>query len=83
MDRPLNSEINELISGDPKNSLTIWVLSDIQPKNDKQKRELEDAIKDINKNVPDIDFAIVAGDIIDESEEKDFDWYLSTKPSSY
>jgi predicted phosphodiesterase len=83
LDRPLNSEINEVISGDPKNSLTIWALSDIQPKNDKQKRELEDAIKDINNNVPDIDFAVVAGDIINESEEKDFDWYLSTKPSSY
>lgn len=83
LDKPLNSEINEVISGDPKNSLKIWVLADIQPKKDKQKRELEYAIKDINKNVPDIDFAIVAGDIVNDAEGKDFDWYLSTKPSSY
>ena len=81
--KPLKSEVKQVVSGEPNNTLKIWALSDIQPKNDEQKRELDDAIRDINKNVPDIDFAIVAGDIVNDADERDFDWYISTKPSSY
>lgn len=83
LDKPLNSEMNEVISGAPQKSLEIWTLSDIQPKNDEQKEDFQNAIEDINKNIRDIDFAVVLGDIVNDAEEEDFDWYLSTKPSSY
>jgi len=51
--------------------------------NRKQRKEFEEAISDINKNVPGIDLAIVAGDMVDTADERDFDWYISEKPSSY
>lgn len=71
------------ISPDPRKILKIWALSDIQPNDDEQKIEFQNAIRDINKNVPGIDLAIVAGDIINDADEEDFDWYVSTKSLSY
>jgi len=79
----VSPKANELNLNDTNGTLKIWVLSDIQPKNEKQKRDFRKAIDDVNKNISDIDFAIVVGDIVNDVEEKDFDWYLSAKPSSY
>jgi 3',5'-cyclic AMP phosphodiesterase CpdA len=59
------------------------LLSDIQPKNKGKKQQFKKAINDINNNVSDIEFAIVAGDLVNSPMEVDFDWYLSTKDSSY
>ncbi len=81
--KSVNSKTDENIWKDPQNTLKIWFLSDIQPKNQGQKQQFQKAINDINKNVSDIDFAIVAGDIVQQANEEDFDWYLSMKPSSY
>jgi predicted MPP superfamily phosphohydrolase len=74
---------NENIWSNPKNSLSIWALSDIQPKKQKQRKEFERAIEDINQNVPGIDLAIVAGDILQEVSEEGFDWYIRTRNLSY
>lgn len=63
--------------------LKIWMLSDIQPRKISERKDFERAIKDINKNVKDIDFAIVAGDIVDRTTESSFDWYIDTKNNSY
>lgn len=83
-DKSLKSEIvDEILLSSDKETLSIWVLSDIQPMSLKQRKEFEQAIKDINKNVPGMNFAIVAGDIVDDADEEDFDWYIATKPSSY
>jgi predicted phosphodiesterase len=79
----VNSKSDENTLNSPKGTLKIWLLSDIQPKKQEQRKQFEKAINDINKNVSDIDFAIVAGDIVQQANEEDFDWYLSTKPSSY
>jgi predicted MPP superfamily phosphohydrolase len=79
----VNSEAVEKTWKDSRTTLKIWTLSDIQPKNQGQKQQFPKAIDDINKNIPDIDFAIVAGDIVDRASETDFDWYLSTKNLSY
>ena len=81
--KSVNSKTDENIWKNPQNTLKIWLLSDIQPKNRGQKQQFQKAINDINKNVSDIDFAIVAGDIVQQANEEDFDWYLSMKPSSY
>ena len=81
--KSVNSKTDLDAFNNPQNTLKIWLLSDIQPKNQGHKKQFQKAINDINKNVPDIDFAIVAGDIVQQANEEDFDWYLSTKPSSY
>lgn len=67
----------------PDKTLKIWLLSDIQPTNDSNTYAFEFAIFDINENVPNIDFAIVAGDIVNETEEENYDWYIKTKSKSY
>ena len=82
-DKSVNSKSDENALNNPEGTLKIWLLSDIQPKNQVHKQQFQKAINDINKNVPYIDFAIVAGDIVDRANEADFDWYLSMKPSSY
>lgn len=67
----------------PKDTLKIWALADIQPENRGDEEAFEDAVEDINENVSDIDLAIVAGDIVHETEEQTFDWYVSEKNKSY
>ena len=68
---------------DSKNTLTIWALADIQPTNKGHKAAFELAIADMNYNVPNIDMAIVAGDIVNETTEENFDWYISVRDKSY
>ncbi len=68
---------------DPVNTLTVWALADIQPKNEGHREAWEEAVEDMNRNVPGIDFAIVAGDIVNDTEEETFDWYVNTRNGSY
>ncbi len=67
----------------PDKTLKVWLLADIQPTNDRHKYAFEFALFDINENVPNIDFAIVAGDIVNETEGEIYDWYIKTKSKSY
>lgn len=68
---------------DPVNTLTVWALADIQPRNGSHRRAFEEAVLDINENVPGVDMAIVAGDIVHVTEEETFDWYIQTRNESY
>ena len=68
---------------DSKNTLTLWALADIQPTNRGHEEAFEIAITDINDNVPNVDLAIVAGDIVNQSDEETFDWYVRTRDNSY
>ena len=77
---------SELIEGDwynSKETLTIWALSDIQPTNRRHREAFEDAVDDINENVPGINMAIVPGDIVNQTDEEVFDWYVETRNGSY
>ncbi|NIP29082.1 MAG: hypothetical protein GTN99_00310 [Candidatus Dadabacteria bacterium] len=65
------------------NELKIWFLSDIQPRSDKERKDFERTVRDINENITDIDFAVVAGDIVDTTTESSFEWYLETRNNSY
>lgn len=71
------------IWNDPQRTLKIWVLSDIQPRNKKEKDAFRDAITDVNNNISGIDMAIVAGDIANRAKPETYDWYLSTRELSY
>ncbi len=66
-----------------KNTLKIWALADIQAKSAEHEQAFEIAISDINDNVPNIDLAIVAGDIVNKAKEHKFDWYIATSDKSY
>jgi Predicted phosphohydrolases len=83
MKKSADLKISKAIQDDSQDTLKIWALSDIQPKDDEQKEEFRKAIQDMDENVSNVDFAIVAGDIINDADEEDFEWYLSTKRSSY
>jgi len=61
----------------------LWSLSDIQPRTEKEKIYFETAIDDVNHNIPGVNIAVFAGDIIQHSEFDDiFNWYLKTRRAS-
>lgn len=68
---------------DSNNTFKVWVLSDIQPRKDKDREAFKEAVLDINKNVPGLQMAIVGGDIANRSKSETYDWYLSTRDLSY
>lgn len=61
----------------------IWALADIQPKDQQDRTTFENDIKDVNKNIYNIDIAIVAGDIASRPDKEVYDWYNNVKNSSY
>ena len=71
------------IWNDPRRAFKIWVLSDIQPRNDTDKDVFREAIADVNSNIPGIEMAIVAGDIANRAKPATYDWYLSARELSY
>ncbi len=71
------------IWNDPQRTIKIWVLSDIQPRNNEDRDAFKDAITDVNNNIPGIEMAIVAGDIANRAKPETYDWYLSTRELSY
>lgn len=66
-----------------QNTLKIWALADIQAKSKEHEEAFEVAIVDINDNVPDVDLAIVAGDVVNKAKVNKFDWYIATRDNSY
>ncbi len=77
---------NELVQENwfnASDTLKIWALADMQPTNRAHEEAFEVAITDINENVPNIDLAIVAGDIVNIATEESFDWYVKTRDNSY
>ncbi len=63
--------------------IRIWALSDIQPRTDWEKAHFLEAVDDVNRNVPGIDLAVVAGDLVNRPSRARYEWYLATRGSSY
>jgi len=61
----------------------IWALADIQPRNKNEREAFSIAVKDVNNNIKDVKFAIVAGDIVHTTDEDTFDWYVEERAKSY
>jgi predicted phosphodiesterase len=59
----------------------IWALSDIQPKNRKEREHFHIAVNDIRQNFPVLDAAICAGDIVQRKKDsmEDYNWFLNTR----
>ncbi len=76
-------EISKIDGLPPSETLSLWALSDIQPKNDAQRIDFATAVEDINEHIADIDLAIVAGDIVQRARDEEFKWYLGVRKGSY
>lgn len=67
----------------PEETLTVWALSDTHIKDEKHIKPFSEAIEDINDNVPDVDMAINAGDVVHFPNEESYDLYIKTRDGSY
>ncbi len=67
-----------------RDSYIIWAHSDIQPKNRWERNYYKIAIEDIRKNLPPVDMALLAGDIIQRRKdaEDDYRWFIKIRRSA-
>ena len=63
--------------------IRVWALADIQARNGSERISFTESITDVNNSIPGIDFAIVAGDIVNRAESETFNWYLKERNKSY
>ncbi len=64
-------------------TLTVWMLSDIQPVTIPGRHVFERAIKDTDRGVTDVNLAVIAGDLLQaRSQAESFEWFLSTRKRS-
>ena len=63
--------------------IRVWALSDIQPRTEWEKAHFLEAVDDVNRNVPGIDLAVVAGDLVKRPSRARYEWYLAVRDSSY
>jgi 3',5'-cyclic AMP phosphodiesterase CpdA len=80
---PTNSKINSQNIRGNNNIFRIWALSDIQPRSPDERNAFKNAISDINNNIKEVNFSIVAGDIVNTTDEEIFDWYIAERNKSY
>ena len=76
----------ELVAADwfvPEETLTVWALSDTHIKDEAHMKPFENAIEDVNDNVPDADMAINAGDVVNFPTVESYDLYIKTREGSY
>ena len=78
-----SKELESTILKENHNLFKVWALADIQPVSSDHKKAFSKAVKDINSISNDIEMAIVAGDIVNRTEEKVFDWYIDERNKSY
>ena len=60
--------------------LVMWMLSDIQPPTPAERIQFEHAIDDVNGHVEQVDFAVIAGDLLQSrSQDEAFAWFLASR----
>ncbi|HBG19672.1 MAG TPA: hypothetical protein DDY32_10480 [Desulfobulbaceae bacterium] len=60
--------------------LVMWMLSDIQPPTPAKRIQFEHAIDDVNTLTEQMDFAVIAGDLLkSRSQDEVFAWFLATR----
>lgn len=75
---------NEGVHAPDARTLVIWLLSDIQPKDVEGRTAFEKAIDDVNNIIPNVNLAIVAGDLLNSRSQKNaFEWFVATRENSY
>ena len=64
-------------------TFVAWMLSDIQPPTQADRRFFEQAVADVNDHVAQVDMGIIAGDLMkSRSQDVDFVWFLDTRNRS-
>ncbi len=64
-------------------TFVVWILSDIQPPTQAERRFFEQTITDVNDHVAQVDMAVIAGDLMkSHSQNEDFVWFLDTRNRS-
>jgi hypothetical protein len=59
-------------------------FSDIQPESRAARTDFENAVEDVSSNVPGVDLAVVAGDLLQSrSTAEDFDWFIETRKMAH
>jgi predicted phosphodiesterase len=70
-------------AGGQSRRLVVWMLSDIQPPTPAERVQFERAITDVNDHVGQVDFAVIAGDLLkSRSQDEDFSWFLAARDRS-
>ena len=64
-------------------TLTIWALSDTHVKDESKIKPFREAVEDVNDNIPGINMAINAGDVVNFPTEESYDLYIGTRGESY
>ncbi len=64
-------------------TLTVWALSDTHIKDQKHMKPFRNAVEDVNDNIPDVDMAINAGDVVHFPTVESYDLYIKTRDGSY
>ena len=60
------------------------MLSDIQPESIATRKDFENAVNDVSSNVPGVDLAVIAGDLLQSrSTAEDFDWFIKTQENAH
>lgn len=73
----------DLSSEGSARQLTLWMLSDIQPRNEVERSDFEQAVDDINNGVKQVDMAVIAGDILrSRSQRSAFEWFAGARRKS-
>ncbi|MEW6143857.1 MAG: metallophosphoesterase [Thermodesulfobacteriota bacterium] len=67
----------------PDETLTVWALSDTHIKYEGSTKPFRNAVADINENVPDVDMAFNAGDVVHFPREVSYDLYIEAREKSY
>jgi predicted phosphodiesterase len=76
----------ELVAADwyvPDETLTVWTLSDTHIKDEKHMKPFRNAVEDVNENIPNVDMAINAGDVVHFPTVESYDLYIKTRDGSY
>lgn len=63
--------------------LTVWMLSDIQPRNNSERFLFQQAIEDVNDYTGRVTLAVIAGDLLrSRSKGPAFEWFLTQRNRS-
>lgn len=72
----------DVASGTGKD-MVVWMLSDIHPTKEVERKTFEAAVTDINENVGAVNMAVIAGDLLkSRSSASAFNWFLETRNRS-
>jgi len=82
-DVPFGNFVDRNLEDGSGRNLVVWMLSDIHPQTEEDRKTFEVAVADVKNNVGSVDMAIVAGDLLKaRSTASAFDWFMHVRSGS-